>query len=298
MKLSILTATYNRASFLEKLYNSIIQNLNSGLDVEWLIMDDGSEDDTKKIIQKFIDEQKIEIKYNRQENQGKMAAINNLMKFVTGDLIVDCDSDDYFTQNAFLKIKTEFEKTKKEGLYAICFLKQNENGKIDGTTFKNEISTMFDLYFKEGATGEKNLVYYANIRKQYKHELEAKEKFITEARMYNKMDGKYKIKCANEPITVGDYQKNGYTSNILKTFTTSPYGYLKYFEEILRKDFKGVIWNKRLYVIKHYILFLTITGQKLKLKQVKNLSNKILITILFIPGIIKTKKTFIKYNKN
>lgn len=289
MKLSILTATYNRASFLEKLYNSIIQNLNSGLDVEWLIMDDGSEDDTKKIIQKFIDEQKIEIKYNKQENQGKMAAINNLMKFVTGDLIVDCDSDDYFAQNAFSKIKTEFEKTKKEGLYAICFLKQNENGKVDGTTFKNEISTMFDLYFKEGATGEKNLVYYANVRKQYKHELEAKEKFITEARMYNKMDESYKIKCVNEPITVGDYQKNGYTSNILKTFTTSPYGYLKYFEEILQKDFKGVIWNKRLYVIKHYILFLTITGQKLKLRHVKNLFNKILILILFIPGKIKSK---------
>lgn len=289
MKLSILTATYNRASFLEKLYNSIIQNLDSGLDIEWLIMDDGSEDNTSSVVQKFIDEQKIEIKYKSQENQGKMAAINNLMQFVTGDLIVDCDSDDYFAPDAFKIIKEEFEKTEKKDLYGICFLKQNENGKIDGTSFKNQISTMFDLYFKERSTGEKAIVYYADVRKKYKHQLEHNEKFITEARMYHKMDEKYKMKCVNKVITIGDYQENGYTSNILKTFTASPYGYLKYFEEILQKDFKGVTWNKRLYAIKHYILFLTITREKLNLKIVKNMLNKTLIILLLIPGKIKSK---------
>lgn len=289
MKLSILTATYNRASFLEKLYNSIIQNIDSGLEVEWLIMDDGSEDNTSEVVEKFAQESKIEIKYYTQENQGKMAAINNLMQYVTGDLIVDCDSDDYFAKNSFKIIKEEFEKTKREGLYAICFLKQKENGEIDGTRYEYSTSTMFDLYFKEGATGEKGIVFYADIRKKYKHELENNEKFITEARMYHKMDEQYKIKCVNQSITIGDYQENGYTSNILKTFKTSPYGYLKYFEEILQKDFKGVTWNKRLYAIKHYILFLTITGEKLKLKQVKNLFNKILLMILYVPGKIKTK---------
>lgn len=290
MKLSILTATYNRADFLERLYNSIIKNLNNELEVEWLIMDDGSEDETSKLVEKFIQEAKVEIKYYTQENQGKMVAINNLIEYVTGDLIVDCDSDDYFAPNAFKTIKEEVEKTPKEGLYAICFLKQNENGNVDGTSFKNERSTMFDLYFKEGATGEKNLVYYAEVRKKYKHELEKNEKFITEARMYHKMDAEYKIKCINKTITIGDYQANGYTSNILKTFTTSPCGYLKYFEEILQKDFKKVIFSKRLYAIKHYILFLSLTKQKANLKKVKNLLNKILIIILFVPGKIKSKK--------
>ena len=166
MKLSILTATYNRAKFLEKLYKSIIENIDSKLEIEWLIMDDGSEDNTREVIRKFIDEKKVQINYNFQENQGKMAAINNLVQLATGDLIVDCDSDDYFNNNAFTIIREEFEKTAKEGLYAICFLKQKEDGKIDGTSFKYDESTMFDLYFKEKATGEKNLVYYANIREQ------------------------------------------------------------------------------------------------------------------------------------
>lgn len=290
MKLSILTATYNRATFLKKLYSSITENLEKGLEIEWLVMDDGSKDNTQEIVKQFIDENKIKIIYRKQENQGKMVAINNLMPFVSGDLIIDCDSDDYFTQDAFKVMKEEFEKAQQSGLYALCFLKQKENGNIDGTNFKNDISTMFDLYFKEGATGEKNLVYYADIRKKYKHELEQNEKFITEARMYHKMDEKYKIKCINKAVTVGDYQENGYTSNIAKTFKTSPYGYLKYFEEILQKDFKGVTWNKRLYAIKHYILFLTITNRKFNLKHVKNVLNKILIVILFYPGRIKSSR--------
>ena len=293
MKISILTATYNRASFLEKLYKSIILNLESGLKAEWLIMDDGSTDGTQKIVQEFIDEGKIEIMYQKQENQGKMAAINNLIQYATGDLIVDCDSDDYFASDAFEIIKHEFENNKQQGIYGICFLKQNENGNIDGTKFKNEITTMFDLYFKEKATGEKGIVFYTDIRKKYKHELEKCEKFITEARMYHKMDEQYKIKCVNKPITIGDYQENGYTSNILKTFTSSPFGYLKYFEEILKKDFKGVTLNKRLYVIKHYILFLVLTKENLKIKHVKNMLNKMLLFILWIPGKIKSKK-FIK----
>lgn len=293
MKLSILTATYNRAKFLEKLYNSIIQNLDGGLDVEWLIMDDGSIDETEEIVQKFIDEAKIEIKYKKQENQGKMSAINNLMKYVTGDLIVDCDSDDYFTLDAFKIIKEEFEKKDKEGLYGICFLKQTGNGKIDGTRFENSRSTMFDLYFKERATGEKGIVFYADVRKKYRHELEHDEKFVTEARMYHKMDEQYKMKCVNKSITIFDYQENGYTSNALKTFISSPFGYLKYFEEILQKDFKSVTWNKRLYAIKHYILFLTLTKEKMNLRQVKNCLNKFLILALIVPGKIKSK-SFLK----
>lgn len=289
MKLSILTTTYNRAEFLEKLYNSITQNEESNLEIEWLVMDDGSNDNTQEIMQKFINENKIKIIYKYQENQGKMVAINNLIEYTTGDLIIDCDSDDYFTQDAFSIIGKEFAETNKEDLYAICFLRQKQNGKIDGTSFRNDISTMFDLYFKEGATGEKNLVYYADIRKKFRHELEHNEKFITEARMYHKMDEKYRIKCVNKPITAGDYLENGYTSNILKTFKSSPCGYLKYFQEILQKNFKGVTWNKRLYAIKHYILFLTITNEKINLKLVKDTLNKILIIVLFLPGKIKSQ---------
>ena len=54
MKISVLTATYNRCSDIEKLYNSLIVNKNFGIDFEWLIMDDGSTDKTKNIVERFF----------------------------------------------------------------------------------------------------------------------------------------------------------------------------------------------------------------------------------------------------
>ena len=114
---------------------------------------------------------------------------------------------------------------------------------------------MFDLYFKDDIEGEKILVFNARIRKRFKHELEKNEKFITEARMYHKMDNQYKILCINEAIETGDYIEDGYTKNIEKTFKESPEGYYKYFKEILQKDLKGVKMKKKIYVIKHFILF-------------------------------------------
>lgn len=292
MKISILTATYNRANLLSKLYESIINNLNANIEVEWLIMDDGSTDETKQTIEKFVKENKLEIKYFFQENQGKMQAINNLIENAQGDLIIECDSDDYFTNNAFESIYNAFEKNKNKDFYAFCFLKYDQTGKNMGNNFKKEKSKMFDLYFKEGEDGEKALVFNSQIRKQYKYELENGERFITEARMFHEMDEKYDIICINEPIMICEYQTEGYTKNIIKQFKENPYGYFKYFKEILQKNMNGVSFNKRLYAIKHYILFATLTNQKNITKQVKGMFNKILIICLYIPGKLATKKRF------
>ena len=73
MKISILTPTYNRANLLKNLYKSILENCTKcNLQVEWLIMDDGSKDETKLMVERFISDKKLEIKYFYQENSGKM----------------------------------------------------------------------------------------------------------------------------------------------------------------------------------------------------------------------------------
>ena len=292
MKISVLTSTYNRGNLLKKLYNSLIQNSNYNVDIQWLIIDDGSKDDTKNIVKDFKDENKIEIKYFYQENQGKMLAINKLVKEANGDWIIECDSDDYFTEDAFDIIKNEYQKCDKSGIYALCFLKYDQNGNNMGNLFKNEKTTMFDLYFKEGENGEKALVFFADVRKKYKHELEHNEKFVTEARMYHKMDVKYKMICINKPIMICEYQKDGYSKNIIKQLKNNPYGYYKYFQEILEKDMKGVKFSKRLYVIKHYILFGKLINAKKSLNKIMSTKNKILYCLLYVPGRIKTKMKF------
>lgn len=289
MKISILTPTYNRANLLKNLYNSLLENAKYKVEIEWLIMDDGSNDETRKKVEEWKKESKIEIKYYYQENQGKMVAINKLVEQATGDLIVDCDSDDYFTKDAFEIISEEYEKNKsEENIYGLCFLKKDTRGKNMGKNFTKNKTTMFDLYFKEGEDGEKVIVFYSNIRKKYKHELEKDEKFVTEARMYHKMDEKYKMICINKSIMVCEYQEEGYTKNIKKQFMENPIGYYKYFQEILQKDMSGVSFKKRLYVIKHYILFSYLTKQY-NSKNVKGVLNKTLYFLLWIPGIIKSK---------
>ena len=58
MKISVITPTYNRKDTLGKLYNSILNNLQCDIEIEWLIMDDGSTDGTEECIQKFKEEKK------------------------------------------------------------------------------------------------------------------------------------------------------------------------------------------------------------------------------------------------
>ena len=96
--------------------------------------------------------------------------------------------------------------------------------------------------------------------------------------------------CNNEYMMVCEYQEDGYTKNINKEFVNNPFGYYMYFYEILNDmDMKGVPFCKRLYVIKHFILFEYLTGQKSKLSKV-GVKNKILIIILWIPGHIMSHK--------
>lgn len=293
MKISILTPTYNRAKLLNKLYRSLVENVKYDVEIEWLIMDDGSIDDTSLEVEKFIKENKFDIQYYSQENKGKMAAINNLIGYATGDLIIECDSDDYFKNNAFLTIKNTFNEM-DDNTYALCYLKYDQNECNIGNLFKQKETTMFDLYFKQGEDGEKVLVYNAKIRKQFSYELENNEKFITEARMYHKMDMQYKIKCFNEPIMICEYQEEGYSKNITEVFKKNPYGYYQYFKEIFEHDFRGVHFKKRFYAIKHYILFSILTNCSFResIKQIRGSINKVLFFIVYIPGKVLTKKKF------
>lgn len=259
MKISVLTATYNRGKFLERIYNSLIRNMTSeteDVEVEWLIMDDGSTDNTKEVVEKFVKREKIDVRYFYQENQGKMSAINSLAPNVTGELWIECDSDDYFTDEAFKIIQEAYKEHDNydEALYAMCFLKYDSKGNNMGNDFKNDMTTMFDLYFKEGETGEKALVFYTEIRNRFMHQLEHGEKFVTEARMYHQMDIGYQMFCVNKPIMICEYQEDGYTRNIMEQYEKYPFGYYNYFKEILDRDMTGVIIRKRLYAIKHFIL--------------------------------------------
>ena len=298
MKISVLTPTYNRAKMLDRLYVSLIINSNNcNSEIEWLIMDDGSTDETEKVIRQYTMERIIEVKYFKQENQGKMKALNNLMKHVTGEYLIECDSDDYLANNAIKTIEQTIKENEKiKNIYAYAFLKYDQNGENMGNDFPEDghQSTMFDLYFKEEVTGEKALVYKTRIRKDYEYEVEDGEKFITEASLHHELDLKYNVLCFNKKVMICEYKDDGYSNNILKIFYRNPKGYYKYFKDMFYQDLTGVTPGKKWYMYKQYIMFSVLSKSRTWFKDIDGVGNKIIVLLLYVPGAIATKMKFKK----
>ena len=106
------------------------------------------------------------------------------------------------------------------------------------------------------------------------------------------MDLEYDVICINEPIMVCEYQKDGYSKNIQKVFKENPLGYYEYFREILEMDLSGVTLKKRLYIYKHYVLFSILAERDHAIRNVSGIINKIIVAIMYLPGLIKTRKMF------
>lgn len=293
MKISVVTPTYNRAKKLEKLYTSLLVNSNSDVEFEWVVIDDGSTDKTRLIIENYIKQGLIDIQYHYQNNMGKMAALNNAIDFVKGDIVFTCDSDDCIAVGAFDIIKKHSSRLlNDETVYALAFLKKNSDGTINGNEFTENFyrTDMFGMAFRDDIEGEKILVFRSDIRRRFRHELEADEKFVTEARMYHKMDLDYDIIGINEAIEVGDYEEDGYTRNIDQVFLNAPLGYYEYFKEILEMNLKGVKFKKKMYIYKQYILFSNLAEREKPILNVKGIENRLMILLLWIPGKIATKR--------
>jgi glycosyltransferase involved in cell wall biosynthesis len=106
--LTVFTPTFNRAYCLEKCYKSLVNQ--TCYEFVWLIIDDGSTDQTKVLVEKWKKEEKVEINYIWQENQGMHGAHNTAYEQIDTELNVCIDSDDYMPEDAVEKIITFWEK--------------------------------------------------------------------------------------------------------------------------------------------------------------------------------------------
>ena len=293
MKITILTATYNREKLLNRLYESLNENYKTFKDFEWIIIDDGSSDNTKKVVEEWIKKAKYKIEYHYQKNAGKMSAINNGMKYVKGDIVTEIDSDDYLTKNALEIISKDYEKLDNENVYGILYKKKIIDKNTEIIDIDGKILKLFEVHNKYGYDFDMVITFKAKIRKKYKYELEHNERFVTEARTYYKIDQDYDgVLFLNKDILIIEYQEDGYTKNINKIFKNNPYGYYEYFKECLSYlNNRNCTFKRRLYFIRQYILFSYLT-KKTKKESINNVKgfNKLLVIILIIPGYIKSKE--------
>ena len=112
--LSIITPTYNRSRELQRAYKSLLDQTSKSF--EWIIIDDGSIDDTKKIVEKLKKENKIDINYISKENGGKPSAYNTGVIHSKNDLLLCLDSDDILTNDAVATILSDYDEIKDNDL--------------------------------------------------------------------------------------------------------------------------------------------------------------------------------------
>ncbi|MFY7810394.1 MAG: glycosyltransferase family 2 protein [Flavobacterium sp.] len=225
--LTIFTPTYNRAYCLDILYNSLCNQTNQ--DFIWMVIDDGSSDNTKEIIQSWIAENKIEITYIYKENGGMHTGHNTAYDHIKTPINTCIDSDDSMPINAVENILNAYQDIKDNpkiaGIVGLDIFKTNE---IVGTKFPDNIvfETLTNIYEKYKITGDKKLVLKTEIVNQYPRYPEFEgEKFVPLGILYLMIDQKYLLKCINQPLCIVEYLEDGSTRNIFKQYQRHPKGF-------------------------------------------------------------------------
>ena len=250
VKFTIFTPTYNRKEFLTKLYGSLKKQTYK--DFEWIVVDDGSSDGTKEIVQNFIDEKKLDIKYYYKENGGKQRAYNYGAEKACRELFICLDSDDEYVADGLEIIEKYWKKYEQnEEIAGMGYLSVYPNEKVIGTEFpENEmIATQFDIYNKYKVKGDKGLMFRTSVIKKYPFPVFYEEKFITEAIVYNRISEKYKMLYVNEKIEIKEYQEDGLTSGYNDLLLRNPKGQALYHNEKNRHymNFREKLLNNAVY---------------------------------------------------
>ncbi len=225
--ITVFTPTYNRAYCLHKCYESLI--VQSNQDFVWLIIDDGSTDDTQGLVESWIKENKIDIQYHFQENLGMHGGHNAAYRLIETTLNVCIDSDDCMAGEAIEKILNSWDKIKDKPNFAgLVGLDADESGKIIGTKIPENIkeTTLYKLYNTHKVLGDKKLVYRTEVVKKYPpYPIYKGERFVPLGYLYQLIDQDYKLFPVNEVFCVVEYMEDGSSMNMLKQYRRHPKGF-------------------------------------------------------------------------
>ena len=285
-ELTVLTPTHNRAKLLNKCYETLCKQTNK--EFIWLIIDDGSIDDTEKVVAKWMTENKIEIKYYKKSNGGKHRAVNYGATFVDTKLTIILDSDDYLITTAIQDIYNLYNLSKNEkNICGFTFLKKYPDESLMGDRFPNNGRYNFIKWRVNGVvTGDQCDVVYSKYLKEYPFSEYDGEKYIGESTLWIKLGQKYDMICENKAIYVAEYLEGGLTKNGRIVRLKSPNGGMEYANLCLikRSSIKRKIKYAPIYVA--YGLL----SKKGILEIIKEANTKINVLLAFPVGIYLRKK--------
>ena len=290
--ITYLTATYNRAKTLPKLYSSLLHQ--SIYNFEWVVIDDGSIDGTQKLINKWINERKIKIRYYRKKNGGKHRAINFALPLLNSKVTLIIDSDDYLLENCSKVIENYWVRYRNNihNIKSFVF-ERGISGRNDPMVKipREIIAPRYEYIERNRMFGDYNDVFFTKELKEFRFPEFKGEKFISEGPLYFEFSHKYNSLFVNKVIAAGDYKKDGLTMNIRKLKLQNYHGALYDLNQGMGN--RTPMFSR----FKHGILFdYILIGSKASIEEEFNRSkHRFLIVMCLLPAILFYTRD--KYNK-
>lgn len=281
--LTVFTPTYNRAHTLERLYRSLCAQTCQ--DFDWLVIDDGSTDETAGLVQSFVDEGRITIRYIYKENGGLYTGYNVAYETIETELNVCIDSDDAMPADAVeIILRTWKEKGSRRfaGIIGLDSFMKNRNP--IGGAFPEDLEECYllDLYTSKIHRGDTKQVMRTDLMKTVAPMVGVPgEKNFNPIYMLLQVCDDYPLITVNQPLCLVEYQQDDSMSrNIWRQYVDSPRSFakLRRLEMSLKRS---SLWNRFRSAV-HYVAECRIAKNPDWLKESPD---KLLTFLAIIPGI-------------
>lgn len=261
VKLTVFTPTYDRAHTISRTYESLL--MQECKDFVWLIVDDGSTDNTSELVKSWQDKKDngFEIEYIYKENGGMHTAHNTAYENIHTELNMCIDSDDCMGKNAVKLILEKWKDVRDKGYAGIIGLDADFSGKIIGKGFDSSIKeTTVSGYYASGGRGDKKLIYRTDIINQYPpYPVFEGEKYVALSYKYRLIDQSYKMAVLNEILCNVEYQPDGSSNTMWKQYINNPKGFAFWRKVCMEYPFS----RKRLFIdCIHYVSSCILAGEK------------------------------------
>ena len=236
-RITVFTPTYNRAYCLLQCYESMKRQSCQNFD--WLIVDDGSIDETEKLVRQWMSEDHgFTIRYIYKENGGMHTAYNTAYDIIETELAMNIDSDDYLTDTAIEDILEFWDSNKRVGVGGIYALDQYKDGTIVGCAFPKDLTEFHGwgyktiFYDRNGVKkchanqGDKKFIGVTNIIKKYPPiPVFEGEKYYSLYYKQHLIERDYTILIMNKPVCVVEYMDDGSSKNMYFQYIKNPKGF-------------------------------------------------------------------------
>lgn len=252
VSLTVFTCTYNRSHTILRTYNSLLSQTCK--DFVWLVIDDGSTDDTEQLVMGWKKQNILPIRYVKKKNGGLFSGYNKAIEFMDTELCVGIDSDDYMPEDAvenILRYWNEYGSDKYAGIIGLDYY---ENGNPIGGFFPNQLKETYISNLYKWHTGDVKMVHRVDLLKQVAPvELFEGERFANPIYIFMKVDMQFPMLVSNHNYCIVDYQdaNNSMSKNILYQFVQSPRSFARM--RLLNMGNKRIPYMRRFRNTIHYV---------------------------------------------